>query len=455
MARAAPRQGNRAPVLTPLADYPIRAGTVERLEVQAIDPDRDSLSFRLVRGPSFVSIRTLNSAGGLAEIRVAPDSCERGDHECTIEVSDGSATDTKTMHFKVHPIARATPASPMQAPAYRENEPFKNRSPVDSVWIAGEWELYETITSERITSDELIGVPLTQGHRRRLVFARHGRVLMFDIATGLKLSQARTGTYTIHGNLLTISNWIGEEFQYLARNHGSITFRTTKCANDMFGIYPEGVSDADFDVFIRTPPVCREGVPVDTARILLPVEAPSIRMERGQAYAVLPKPMRDALRTYDPAFRPWTQSDSKALGEGAARGPSTVVGDFDGDLLKDIAILGRSGADQVLVALLSDFGRIRAVEIAWRRVVAGEGKYRSRGDPHDVRSVYLELVPRGSTNPFCWGVHQPPNPLDAVGVVQPGVARFDYMLARDRFILYAPSDEVPGYRISKLGIPAR
>src|SRR6185295_18343488 len=126
-----------------------------------------------------------------------------------------------------------------------------------------------------------------------------------------------------------------------------------------------------------------------------------------------------------PSFRIWDGADSRELGLEPARsrnvpGSSAIVGDFDADMLRDVALLGRSGADQVVIAILSDHGNIRAVEVAWRKVKPGERKNKSRGDPREVLPVYLELAPRGSLNPFCWVRRWNATPVDAIGIVETG-----------------------------------
>ncbi len=68
----------------------------------------------------------------------------------------------------------------------------------------------------------------------------------------------------------------------------------------------------------------------------------------------------------------------------------------------------------------------------------GQGEYKSRGDPQDVPPIYLELGPRASLNAFCWVNRWSATPVDAIGIVEPDVARFDYVLDKGRFVLFAP-----------------
>jgi hypothetical protein len=212
--------------------------------------------------------------------------------------------------------------------------------------------------------------------------------------------------------------------------------------------YPWDVYDASNEWFVRVPATKVDNAPTDTAKMIAPFDAPSVRADRGQARVNLSGSLRAALQICDPDFRIWDEADSRELERAGNRGPqalgaSALVGDFDGDLLPDVALLGRSGADQVVIAILSDHGRIEAIEVAWRRARMGEGPNKSRGDPKDVPSVYLELAPRGTMNPFCWSTYREATPVDAIGIVEPGMGRFDYVLDRDHFVLFAPVAENP------------
>jgi hypothetical protein len=140
--------------------------------------------------------------------------------------------------------------------------------------------------------------------------------------------------------------------------------------------------------------------------------------------------MTAALRRYDGAFRPFTARDfqgrdfaSYAYGESQV--PWALIGDFDGDLLQDVAIYGRSGDDEVVVALLSRHGNVDALEVARRTA--------PRGGP----GICLELAPRGAKYSPCWARNGTPD-ADAIGIVSPGVARFDYALLEGEFVVFAP-----------------
>jgi hypothetical protein len=148
--------------------------------------------------------------------------------------------------------------------------------------------------------------------------------------------------------------------------------------------------------------------------------------ESGQV--MLSAAMRNALRLYDREFRPYTVRDWPGPSNyeyGETQIPWALIGDFDGDLIADAALYGRSGTDEVVVAILSYHGNVRAVEVA-RRPATKEREH-----------PFLELIARGTPYSPCWARNGSPE-TDAIGIVSPGVARFDYGLLHGEFIVYAP-----------------
>jgi hypothetical protein len=204
------------------------------------------------------------------------------------------------------------------------------------------------------------------------------------------------------------------------------------------------VTDAGIEIFARVPAIPIHAAP-DSSRLVVPMESPSVRISGHRTEVSLPKVMREALYRFEPDFRIMDAPNPQGL----LRGPSAVVGDFDGDLLPDIALLGTSGADQVVVSILSDHANIRVAEVAWQRIPPARGDKRSRGDPTQATPVYLELARRGTRNDFCW-VDGPSyyegTPVDAVGIVLLSGVRFDYLWRRDRFVVWAPAtyESLPG-----------
>lgn len=440
---------NRAPSLVPLADYPIRAATSERMTAGAADRDGDPLTFRVREGPHYVSVTTLNPGHGDAEgeIRVAPDSCDSGPATFILEVSDGFASACDTATYTVIPISKPIPRTPMQAPL--GGHAVQDSTSTSSPWPIGEWEWHMGGASwKRDHADR----PSERGYRRRLIFCPSGEIDMFDIGTN-RVLRARRGTYRYQelvddqrsrerGAKLTISNWIGESFPYSGADD-SASFQVSGSGSPYLGLYPWGVTDQSTDWYVRVPPMVKNGSPVDTERIVEPIDVPSVRPDRGGTHVSLSPAMQGALRKCDPAFQLWSDADSRELESSSSdapkiRGPTAIAGDFDGDLLPDVAVLGRSGADQVVIAILSGHGNIGAVEVAWRKFRRGQGSSQSRGDPQSVIPIYLELAPRGSFNPFCWVKRRNALPVDGVGIVEVGGARFDYVLDQGNFVFFAP-----------------
>lgn len=201
---------NHPPELVPLADAPLRAGATQSLIISAADRDGDPLTYRIVAGPPFVSVRTLNPGQPEAygEIQIAPDSCSPGTFQCVIEVSDGTGADLDTLQVTVHPLAVPVPVSPMQPPKVGARSASPCPSPVpDTLWIAGEWEwrgesfpasgcnAFEKI-APRVSGMEPLDGPMRRGYRRRLVIRRDGSVDMFEIAPGRPIRVER-GTFSL------------------------------------------------------------------------------------------------------------------------------------------------------------------------------------------------------------------------------------------------------------------
>lgn len=431
---------NRPPTLTRLDDYRIRAGTSDHWTIEASDPDRDALSFRLVGGPAFVSVRTVRPGHGVAqgEILVVADSCARGTSECVVEVTDGSASDRDTFMVIMGPMEKAPAPSPVHASKGRsEAIDWSRASPIDPQWIIGEWEWHETIGG-KIFSNRW--GPAEKGCRRRLIFHRSGAMEMFEIGLD-QVVESRGGTYKVSSGRgftrLTVSAWIDRWMGH--RIEGEESFAASNVGSSLC-LYPWGVSDAGSEIFVRVPAITQEGSPADPELVLHPFDPPSVFDDGQRARLTLPGSMQAALRACDPSFHVWDDADSRDLHRRGRQGASGIIGDFDGDLLPDVALLGRSGADQVIIALLSAHGMIRATEVAWRKAFPGSGANRSRGDPRSVSPIYLEKGGRGTSNPFCW-TPQKPLPLDAVGIVVAGAARYDYVYEEGQFVLFAPYAE--------------
>ena len=440
---------NRPPSLLRSSDFPLHPGHSERYEIFANDPDGDPIAFRKVRGPSYLSVKTLDAGHGSArgELMLSPDSCARGKEECVIEASDGVAAVADTFWANVLWTSRAAPRSPMQdgAPTTNLREPSGN-PPDGTQWIVGEWEWRATLGMKCSRS------PYSVRSRIRLVFRGDNTMDVFTVGADGSIKH-RHGTYSLRkdksGTRISMPTLDGD----LRPQWGKPETYDLSGDSLAFGTYPSGYDDACSSVFVRVPSVL--WTPADTSRVAMPMDGPRFDVIDGVSQLVLPKAMEAALRIWDPAFRPWTRADSRGFPSGSRPvdiGASSIIGDFDGDLLPDAAILGQSGADQVIVALLSDFGNVKAAEVAWRKFRAGRGLNKSRGDPSRLRPIHLEMAPRGTRNLFCWVKEWDATPIDAIGIVEQGIARFDYVLRGDRFVLFAP---VEGSRLSQTELGRR
>ncbi len=74
----------------------------------------------------------------------------------------------------------------------------------------------------------------------------------------------------------------------------------------------------------------------------------------------MPEKMKKALDIFDPDFRVWNQSDFAPIiikdvyDFSIKQAPSAVIGDFNGDNLKDIALFGRNKTKSSIICILSD-----------------------------------------------------------------------------------------------------
>jgi len=291
----------------------------------------------------------------------------------------------------------------------------------DASSLAGEWEWDESQASRVYAGWEMFrprGGPIDGGTRRRLILGRNGSYEHYVINSG-KVRVVEAGNYTF-----------GEErnqrfIQFAGSVENGGKYSAWMTSPDTLRLYPFGASDASSRSFVRVPPIPRHGARLDTMRLVEPLGHAAIRQD-GQL--ALSATMRDALRRYDSAFHPYTVNDWPGPGNyeyGENQIPWALIGDFDGDLISDVALYGRSGNNDVVVALLSNHGNARAAEVA-RRPVPKEG-------PHP----FLELIPRGTAYSPCWARKGTPD-TDAIGIVSPGVARFDYALVDREFVVYAP-----------------
>jgi len=90
-----------APVLSQPQDMTIDAGETQTQELYASDANGDPLTFSMVSGPAYMTVTTVDSANGIGNIRLAPDSTDVGSAIGEVRVTDGALADQKTFGIAV------------------------------------------------------------------------------------------------------------------------------------------------------------------------------------------------------------------------------------------------------------------------------------------------------------------------------------------------------------------
>jgi hypothetical protein len=109
---------NHAPSLSVPAAVTAVAGTTPRFPLGAFDPDGQSLAFHKLDGPHYVNVATLapGRGGAVGSLDLTPTACDVGTATTTVEVTDGVASDSRSLDIVVKPL-RAAPAQPPAVPA--------------------------------------------------------------------------------------------------------------------------------------------------------------------------------------------------------------------------------------------------------------------------------------------------------------------------------------------------
>lgn len=96
-----------APSLDQPSDMAVTAGTTATQELRASDANGDPLGFRLVSGPGFASVNTIDPGVGTAigELVLSPGLSAGGISIATVGVSDGSLTDQKSLTITVQSVS--------------------------------------------------------------------------------------------------------------------------------------------------------------------------------------------------------------------------------------------------------------------------------------------------------------------------------------------------------------
>ncbi len=419
-------RANTPPVLTAPSEFPVRAGSTATFRIEAQDRDGDPITFRTavregVEPPPSVRVRTVDPGHGdaVGEVVVTADSCTEGGWIFNLEASDGTWFDRKEVEAPVERVARPVPANPMEPARTRalSSAPHIDEGSTPSSWPAGEWEWTESPPTRTHPWYGLFrpgSGPVQAGTRRRLILGRDGSYALYALNSG-RVRLADKGTYALAGEP-------GKEFIQFS---GGGKYNIWKDSPDTLCLYPWRAFDAAIDRYVRVPSIPRHGASLDTLRLLEPLGHPRIQKDGSLS---LNASMRDALRRHDASFRPYTVQDWPGPGNyeyGETQIPWALIGDFDGDLIRDVALYGHSGNDEIVVAVLSSHGNARVAEVARRHATK------------EALHPFLELIPRGTAYSPCWARKGAPD-TDAIGIVSPGVARFDYGWSGREFIVYAP-----------------
>ncbi|MFA0412762.1 SslE/AcfD family lipoprotein zinc metalloprotease [Vibrio renipiscarius] len=108
-----PDNANHAPVIKPIAAQSIEHGTVLSLQVEATDKNGDALSYTLANA-SALSWVNLDENG---ELSLSPTIANIGEHDISVQVSDGSLTSTMT--FSVDVVLFHTDLEPPTTATYQ------------------------------------------------------------------------------------------------------------------------------------------------------------------------------------------------------------------------------------------------------------------------------------------------------------------------------------------------
>ena len=120
-----------------------------------------------------------------------------------------------------------------------------------------------------------------------------------------------------------------------------------------------------------------------------PIE-PKINKHDGGFYLDIGKTVQDAVKRFDPFFEVWTENDflpaiRESYKPSAAQTMAGIVGDFNGDKIKDVVLSGRNNKNNLLIAALSQpGGNFKVIEIERRPLT-------------DPRRQWLE-GPKGQTH---------------------------------------------------------
>ena len=99
-----------------------------------------------------------------------------------------------------------------------------------------------------------------------------------------------------------------------------------------------------------------------------PVAEPKIVKDEGNFHLDIGKPVQEALKKFDPYFEAWNETDfipavRQSYKATANQTLAGIVGDFNNDKIKDVALIGRNRTNNLLLAAVSEGEGYKVVEI--------------------------------------------------------------------------------------------
>ncbi len=135
---------------------------------------------------------------------------------------------------------------------------------------------------------------------------------------------------------------------------------------------------------------------------------PRIVEEEGGRAIVLPPAMQKALDKAVPGFKTYRDADFAPTLRGAyhfsgRHSPWGVIGDFNGDSVKDVVLHGYNSEHSIRLALMSSGATFKVVEIGrGLKTPPADEKHNFGGEPETGFLSYMEFLPAGTTFQMPW-----------------------------------------------------
>src|SRR5207237_134298 len=106
---------NQAPVLAQPANMTVNEGATANQALSATDADGQALSFTKTAGPAYATVTTTSAGTGTAagNLHLAPGFSDAGTASASVSVSDGAASDSKSLTITVNNVDRPVSLAPI------------------------------------------------------------------------------------------------------------------------------------------------------------------------------------------------------------------------------------------------------------------------------------------------------------------------------------------------------